>query len=302
MAVEEMNAAPAEEQVPATGKKSKLPLPKLPFPRFDPTALVVLGILVGGSALTTFLGVRFMMPERVVMEAPSEAGQAHGEVFNPVGMPSFTTGPNALTSFNIRIERPVVAEGSYIHPQATLLGFVNVGPKVFIAPQATIRADVGQNIRILEETNLQPGVVIQGEPTEEQGKPALRHQVMVNGQAFSVHVGRRVSIDSQAQVHGPSVLEDDVYVGKQALIQHARVGKGAVIAPRAAVIGVVVPAGRYVPVGQIVTRQEQADALPGVEQSGGYLEMHRRLVKASTELASGYLALHTPGGKGVGSR
>lgn len=301
MAVEELNAASAEDLAAQTGKKSKLPLPKLPIPRFDPTALVVLGILVGGSALTTYLGIRFMMPERVVMEAPSETGQAHGEAFNPVGMPNFTTGPNALTSFNMRIERPVVAEGAYVHPQATLLGFVNVGPKVFVAPQATIRADVGQNIRILDESNVQPGVVIQGEPTEERGRPALKHQVMVNGQAFSVHIGRRVSIDAQAQVHGPSVLEEDVYVGMQALVQHARIGKGSVLAPRSAVIGVVVPAGRYVPVGQIVTRQEQADALPGVEQSGGYHEMHQRLVKASTELASGYLALHTPGGKGVGA-
>jgi carbonic anhydrase/acetyltransferase-like protein (isoleucine patch superfamily) len=301
MAVEEMKPAP-EESSPASSqaKKLKLPLPKLPFPRFDPTALVVLSILVGGSALTTFLGIRLMMPERVVMEAPSAEGQEHGQVFNPKGLANFTTGPNALTGFNMRIERPVVAEGAYVHPQAALLGFVNVGPRVFVAPHATIRADVGQNIRILDESNIQPGAVIQGQPTEEKGKPVLKNQVLVNGQSFSVHLGRRVSIDAQAQVHGPAALEEDVYVGMQALVQHARVGKGTVIAPRAVVIGVVVPAGRYVPVGQIVTRQAQADALPSVEQAGGYLDMHRQLVKASVELASGYLALHTPGGKGVG--
>ncbi len=297
MAAEELLPTP-DEDLAAPAKKSRLP--KLPIPRVNPTPVLLLLIVAGGSALTAYLGIRFTMPQRVVVEAPSAAGQEHGKAFNPPGLADFTTGPNALTSFNMTTERPAVAETAYIHPQATLVGFVNIGAKVLVAPSATIRADVGQNIRIQDESNIQPGAVIQGEPTEDHGKPSLKNQVLVNGQSFSVFLGRRVSIDAQAQVHGPSALEEDVYVGMQALVQHARIGKGSVIAPRAAVIGVVVPAGRYVSVGQIVTRQSQADALPGVEQAGGYLEMHRRLVKNSVELTSGYLALHTPGGKGVG--
>ncbi|MNT14765.1 UDP-3-O-[3-hydroxymyristoyl] glucosamine N-acyltransferase [compost metagenome] len=198
------------------------------------------------------------------------------------------------------IERPMVAESAFVHPQAAVMGFVTLDAQVFVAPNATIRGDMGQNVKIEEESNVQPGAVIQGQPTESKGKPSLKNQVVVNGQSFSVYLGRRVSVDAQAQVHGPSALDEDVYVGMQALVQHARVGKGSVIGPRAAVIGVVVPAGRYVPVGQIVTRQAQADALPSVEQAGGYLQMHRSLVKSSVELASGFLALHTPGGRGVG--
>ena len=301
MAVEELTPAQEEQAIPVVaGKPPKVGLPKLRLPKVDPTALVMLVIIAGGSGLTAYLGIRFAMPQRVVVQVPSAEGQEHGRIFNPPGLENFTTGPNVPTSFNMAIERPMVAESAYIHPQAALIGFVTVDPKVFVAPNATVRADVGQNVRIQEESNIQPGVVIQGQPTEESGKPSLRNQVVVNGQSFSVFVGRRVSIDAQAQVHGPSALEEDVYVGMQALVQHARIGKGTVIAPRAAVIGVVVPAGRYVPVGQIVTRQTQADALPSVDQAGGYLQMHRGLVKSSVELASGYLALHTPGGKGVG--
>lgn len=299
MAVEELTPA-QEVQPPEPEKGKKGPLPKVRLPKVDPTAFAMLAIIVGGSGLTAYLGIRFAMPERVVLQVPSEQGQEHGRVFNPPGLTNFTTGPNVMTSFNISIERPVVAESAYVHPQASVIGFVNVDAKVFVAPNATIRADVGQNIRIQEESNIQPGVVIQGQPTEENGKPSLRNQVVVNGQSYSIFLGRRVSIDAQAQVHGPSAIEEDVYVGMQALVQHARIGKGTVIGPRAAVIGVVVPAGRYVPVGQIVTRQDQADALPAVNQAGGYVQMHRSLVKSSVELASGYLALYTPGGKGVG--
>lgn len=301
MAVEEL--IPAHDELPTPeekGKPPKAPLPKVRLPKVDPTALVMLVIIVGGSAATAYLGIRFAMPQRVVVQVPSAEGQEHGKTFNPPGLENFTTGPNVMTSFNMSLERPMVAESAYIHPQASLIGFVSVDAKVFVAPNATIRGDVGQNIRIQEESNIQPGAVIQGQPTEENGKPLLRNQVVVNGQSFSVYLGRRVSIEAQAQVHGPSAIEDDVYVGMQALVQHARVGKGSVIGPRAAVIGVVVPAGRFVPVGQIVTRQAQADALPSVDQAGGYLQMHRSLVKSSVELASSNLALHTPGGKGVG--
>ncbi len=298
MAVDELT--PASEEQPTPPSKSKLPLPKIRVPKVDPTAFVMLAIIVGGSALTAYLGIRFAVPQRVVVQVPSTEGQEHGKAFNPAGLENFTTGPNVPTSFNLTIERPMVAESAYVHPQAAVMGFVTVDPKVFVAPNATIRADVGQNIRIEEESNIQPGVVIQGEPTEQNGKPSLQNQVVVKGQSFSVYLGRRVSVDAQAQVHGPSALEEDVYVGMQALVQHSRIGKGTVVAPRAAVIGVSVPAGRYVPVGQIVTRQAQADALPSVEQAGGYLLMHRSLVKSSVELAKGYLALYTPGGKGVG--
>lgn len=298
MAVEDLTPTHEEQPTPAQKKKLKVPLPR--FPKVDPTAFAMLVIIVGGSGLTAYLGIRFAMPQRVVVQVPSAEGQEHGRIFNPPGLENFTTGPNVPTSFNMSIERPMVAESAYLHPQAAVMGFVTVDAKVFVAPHATIRADVGQNIRIQEESNIQPGAVIQGEPTESNGKPSIGNQVMVNGLSYSVHLGRRVSLDAQAQVHGPSALGEDVYVGMQALVQHSRVGKGTVIAPRAAVIGVVVPAGRYVPVGQIVTKQAQADALPSVDQAGGYLQMHRNLVKSSVELATGYLALHTPGGKGVG--
>lgn len=295
---------PGEEESQPSPKKRKLPglpkLPRIPLPRIDPTSVVILVILAGGSGLTAYLGTRFAMPQRVVVEAPSEEGQERGRVFNPPGLVDFTTGPNVPTSFNTTIERPVVADSSYVHPQATLVGFVSLDARVFVAPQAAIRADVGQNVRIEEESNVQPGAVIQGEATEEKGRPSLKNQVVVNGNAYSVYLGRRVSVAAHAQVHGPAMVGEDVFVGMQALVQHARIGKGSIIAPRAAVIGVVVPEGRYVPVGAVITKQADADALPGKDQAGGYLQMHRNLVTHSVELAAGYLALHTPGGKGVG--
>lgn len=299
MALEDVSASKEEDLKPSTAanpRKNKASR----IPRIDPTALAMLAIIVGGSALTAFVAIRVAMPKRVVVQVPSLEGQEHGKSFNLPGLQNFTTGPNVPTSFNVTLERPTVAEGAYVHPQASVVGFVSIERAVFIAPNATLRGDVGQNIKIAEESNVQPGVVIQGEATEANGRPQLKNQVVVNGQAFSVYVGRRVSIDAQAQVHGPSALEEDVYVGMQALVQHARVGKGSVIAPRAAVIGVTVPPGRYVPVGQIVTQQAQADALPPASQAGGYVQIHRNLVKASVELAAGYLALHTPGGKGLG--
>ena len=74
MAVEELTPAQEEQTIPvATGKPSKLP--KLKLPKVDPTAFVMLTIIVGGSGLTAYLGIRFAMPQRVVVQVPSAEGQ-----------------------------------------------------------------------------------------------------------------------------------------------------------------------------------------------------------------------------------
>jgi hypothetical protein len=61
-----------------------------------------------------------------------------------------------------------------------------------------------------------------------------------------------------------------------------------VIEPGAKVIGVTVPPHRYVPAGQTVTEQKEADRLPAISDAYPYRSLNDAVVHVNTSLASGY--------------
>ncbi len=63
----------------------------------------------------------------------------------------------------------------------------------------------------------------------------------VNGKKYAVYVGNRVSLAHQVQVHGPSVIGDDTFVGMKALVFRSVVGKFCVIEPGALLMGFPCP-------------------------------------------------------------
>lgn len=54
---------------------------------------------------------------------------------------------------------PVIDPSAYVHPDATVIGDVKIGPESTIWPQAVLRGDYGQ-IRIGARTSIQDGTVI----------------------------------------------------------------------------------------------------------------------------------------------
>ncbi len=197
-------------------------------------------------------------------------------------------GPNVLTSFNPDINKPVVAKSAFIHQIGSVIGDVTLGERVYVAPNASVRGDEGQGIYIGNDTNVQDAVVLHGLETFDDGKPIEKNQVEFNGKKYSVYVGNRVSMAHQSQVHGPALVEDDTFIGMQALVFKASVGKGVVIEPGAKIIGVKIPAGRYVPTGAIITKQADADALPEITEDYPFREINKAVVHVNTQLADGY--------------
>ena len=198
------------------------------------------------------------------------------------------TGPNVLTSFNPDINRPKVAASAFVHSIGSVIGDVEVGERVYVAPTASVRGDEGQPIHIGNESNVQDSVVVHGLETFDDGKAIEKNQVEYNGKRYSVYVGDRVSMAHQSQVHGPALVEDDSFIGMQALVFKASVGKGTVVEPGAKVIGVKVPAGRYVPAGAVLTKQADADALPAITEAYAFREINKAVVHVNTQLADGY--------------
>ena len=109
----------------------------------------------------------------------------------------------------------------------------------------------------------------------------------MHGEHYAVFIGANVSIAHQAQVHGPVLLEDDVYVGMQALVYDATLGEGVIVEPGAIVVGVTIAAGRYVPAGAVVTDQATADALPEIDgHDYPYLAIAERELAVHHKLAA----------------
>ena len=106
---------------------------------------------------------------------------------------------------------PEIADSAYIHPQASVIGNVKIGERVFVAPQASIRGDRGR-IEIDDESNVQDGVIIHSDDV------------------YVTRVGKRVNIGHNATVHSESI-GDYAGIGIGAVLMvGTKVAEGVLIA------------------------------------------------------------------------
>lgn len=190
------------------------------------------------------------------------------------------------TTFNPEGRAPTVHESAFIHPMAVLVGDVIIGSHVMVAPFASIRADEGTPFHIGAGSNVQDGVVMHA--LESTGSHLMKNTFEVHGKRYSVYIGERVSLAHQCQVHGPALVEDDSFIGMQSFVFRSRIGKGSVVEPGAKVIGVTVPAGRFVPAGTVINDQKAADDLPAIDEGYSLRALNADVVRVNTELAQSY--------------
>lgn len=116
-----------------------------------------------------------------------------------------------MTIYVLGDKKPEIAETAYVHPQASVIGDVKIGERVFVAPMVSIRGDRGR-IEIGDETNVQDGAVIHSDPR------------------FTTKIGRRVNIGHNATIHAESV-GDNAAIGMGAVLMlGSKVAEGAMIA------------------------------------------------------------------------
>ena len=115
-----------------------------------------------------------------------------------------------MTIYALGDKVPQIAESAYIHPQASVIGDVQIGERVFVAPMASIRGDYGR-IEIGDESNVQDGVVIHSH------------------HSFITKIGKRVNIGHNATLHSEYVA-DGASVGIGAVLMlGSKVAEGAMI-------------------------------------------------------------------------
>lgn len=195
---------------------------------------------------------------------------------------------NVITDFSQKEYEPKIDATAFIHPLAAVIGNVEIGRRVMVSPFASIRGDEGQPLHVGDDSNVQDGVVIHALETEDKGSVVEKNLCEVEGKKCAVYIGSRVSLAHQAQIHGPSTVADDCFIGMQSLVFRARVGSGCVIEPKCIIMGVTIPSGRYVPAGTVLKSQRDADALPVIGEDYPLKNLNKGVVHVNTSLATGY--------------
>jgi SulP family sulfate permease len=203
-------------------------------------------------------------PPRAVVDTAGRAG--HDDL---------VSGRRAWLS-NIR--RPgSVSRSAFVHGQANVVGRVVLGDYVHIAAGASVRADEGTPFFIGSNSNIQDGVVIH----------ALKNkQVLVDGQAWAVYIGRNVSMAHDALIHGPCYVGDHTFVGFKAVVHDAVVGAHCFLGIGAVVAGVEIPDGRFVPNGAIVDTSDKVARLAPVADA--HRHFNADVVEVNRGLAAAY--------------
>ncbi len=196
--------------------------------------------------------------------------------------------PNVKTTFNEKVGRPKIGEGTYLDPEATVIGNVQLGDEVYVGPNASVRGDEGQPIVIGNGTNIQDGVTMHALETTEEGAKLAKNLVTVGGTEYALYIGNNVSLAHGSMVHGPAAVGDNTFVGMMAFVFKSTIGSKVVIEPGALLIGVTVADGRYVPAGSVITSQAAADALPVITPDYPFAALNDGVLHVNHQLAEAY--------------
>ncbi|HQR72501.1 MAG TPA: phenylacetic acid degradation protein PaaY [Burkholderiaceae bacterium] len=163
---------------------------------------------------------------------------------------------------------PVVDPTAFVHPEATLIGDVIVGPGCYVAPHASLRGDFGRII-LERGSNVQDSCVMHGFPgtdttVEEDG-----------------HIGHG------AILHG-CVVKRNAMVGMNAVVMdEAVIGESAIVAACAFVkAGMVVP-GRSLAVGtpaKVLRELSDEEIAWKVAGTRSYQDLTRRSLQTLREV------------------
>ena len=126
-------------------------------------------------------------------------------------------------------KRPRVPDDSFVHPQASLIGDVEIGHECMIAPGVSIRADFGPVV-IGDRSSIQDNAVIHVYPGSKvviENDVIVAHGVILH----DVHIKSRCVIGIGAILLFGAVCEEDVFVNAASVVPKGmRIPAGKVVA------------------------------------------------------------------------
>jgi carbonic anhydrase/acetyltransferase-like protein (isoleucine patch superfamily) len=157
-------------------------------------------------------------------------------------------------------KRPRVPDDSFVHPQAALIGDVEIGHECLIAPGVSIRADFGP-VTIGNRSNVQDNAVIHVYPGSRviiEEDVTIAHGVILH----DVHIKSRCVIGIGAIVLFGAVCEEDVFVNAASVVPKGmRIPAGKIVA------------GNPAKITHDVTDEQKKMAKSGIDE---YCELTRK--------------------------
>jgi carbonic anhydrase/acetyltransferase-like protein (isoleucine patch superfamily) len=111
---------------------------------------------------------------------------------------------------------PEIHPAAWVHPEATVIGRVTIGPEASVWPQAVLRGDYGE-IRIGSRTSIQDGTVLH---TTEEWPTVIGDDCVVGHLAHleGCTIGNRCLIGSNSVVLNRVVVGEGSLIGAGALV------------------------------------------------------------------------------------
>jgi carbonic anhydrase/acetyltransferase-like protein (isoleucine patch superfamily) len=172
---------------------------------------------------------------------------------------------------------PHISRKAYVAPTASVIGPIEIGEYVMVAPGASLRGDEGGKFYIDSRSNIQDNVILHGLKAK---------MVQVEGESYSIYISKEVSCAHGSIIHGPVFIGENTFVGFNSIVHSSNIGANCFIGHGARVIGVTITDGKYIPHGAIVTNSEAVAALNEVPEI--HKEFNREVVEVNVELAIGY--------------
>ncbi|KXB06605.1 hypothetical protein AKJ52_01980 [candidate division MSBL1 archaeon SCGC-AAA382C18] len=170
-----------------------------------------------------------------------------------------------ITSFDGK--SPKIHESAFVHPTATIIGDVEIGPNSSVWPGAVIRGDFAK-IKIGENTCVVDNAVIH--PADTYNGEEARH--------IPVEIGNYVIIGHSSLVHGAEIGDGCWIGGNSTILDNAKVNDEALIGAGAVVLENTEVPSRTIVVG-IPARTLRELEEDEIEEIRKQVESHSRLAK-----------------------
>ena len=178
---------------------------------------------------------------------------------------------------------PEVHPTACIDPTAQVIGHVKIGPRVFVGPNAVVRADEPDErgcvrpIAIAEDCNVQDGVIVHALAGTE------------------VAIGAGSSLAHGVIVHGPCRIGEGCFLGFGAVVFRSRLDQGVYVSSRAVVENADVPPDAFIPPAAVVSQDRVGQLRRTTDQERRFTE---GVARANLKLAHGYRHLAEAAGSG----
>ena len=164
---------------------------------------------------------------------------------------------------------PKIDKTTYIDPSAVIIGKVNIGKNVFVAPGAVIRADEQESFIVIgDNCNIQDRVIIH----------ALGNS--------SVIIGKNTSLSHGCIVHGPCKIGKGCFIGFGSVVFKSELADYVFVKHLAVVEGVNIPCKKVVSSGEVIDSNNLNILKPVSKKTRDF---STQVIKTNLNLRKGYL-------------